>query len=122
MKPPAARAKGTAYERVAEKYLVRHGLELVTRNFTCRLGELDLVMLDGAVLAFVEVRYRENTSFGNPLETITTAKRRKLVRTAEFFLCRHPRFSQSVCRFDAVGLSGSLHDVAVNWIKNAFSA
>ncbi len=92
------------------------------RNFTCRAGELDLVMLDGAALIFIEVRYRERTGYGDPLETITSAKQRKLIRAAEYFLRRYPSFRDHACRFDAMGLSGPMNHVEIRWIKNAFSA
>ena len=45
--------QGDAAERLAEQYLVRAGLKLVTRNFRCRLGEIDLIMQDGDTLVFL---------------------------------------------------------------------
>ncbi|HRC69195.1 MAG TPA: YraN family protein, partial [Candidatus Competibacter denitrificans] len=57
-------AQGTAAEDLALRYLEARGLALVTRNFRCRGGELDLILRDGGQLVFVEVRSRRSSQFG----------------------------------------------------------
>jgi len=116
------RTKGFEFEQVAEKYLVTHGMRTVCRNYSCRLGEIDLVMLDGATLVFVEVRFRESTAFGGPLDSITPRKQSRVIRTATNFLQRSPKFHHHPCRFDAVGITGSQQPPDICWIKGAFSA
>lgn len=116
------RAAGARYEQLAEDYLQRAGLMTVARNFTCRMGEIDRVMIDGDTLVFVEVRYRADPGFVSPLASITPMKQRRVVRTAQLYLQRHPRFAGCPCRFDAIGITGSLEDPRFNWIKGAFSA
>ena len=61
---PSPRLRGEALETVALNHLCRQGLRPVCRNFQCRLGEIDLIMRDGASLVFVEVRYRAGNSHG----------------------------------------------------------
>jgi putative endonuclease len=116
------RRKGLHFERIAESMLQRAGLHSVARNFTCRAGEIDLIMEDQGILVFVEVRFRASSEFGDPLETITKAKQLRLIRAANFFLQRHPHYLERVCRFDAVGIAGAEADQEVRWIKDAFSA
>lgn len=116
------RAKGTRYEHAAEQFLSSRGLRALQRSFNCRLGEIDLIMLDGDCLVFIEVRYRASIEFGTPLETITLRKRRRIVRAAAVFLQRERRFSERPCRFDAVGITGPDEALAFDWIKAAFSA
>ena len=115
-------AKGSRYEREAERYLLARGLKLVARNFRCRLGELDLVMEDGATLVFVEVRYRQSARYGSPLESVTERKRGRVIKAAEWFLGGAPEYGDRPCRFDAIGITGEKDPLAIDWIKDAFSA
>ena len=75
-------AQGTAAEDLALRYLEARGLSLVTRNFRCRTGELDLIMRDGEHLVFVEVRSRRSTRYGTPAESVTRTKQQRLLRAA----------------------------------------
>ena len=115
-------AQGLSYERAAEKYLEARGLRLLTRNFRCRTGEIDLVMMDVDTLVFVEVRYRSHQGFGGALESITKRKQIRVVRAAATFLQSHAHYQRLACRFDAVGIKGSVSDADFCWIKAAFSA
>jgi putative endonuclease len=111
-----ARSIGAEAERGAADYLIRNGLELVERNFRCRGGEIDLIMRDGAVLVFVEVRARAASRFGGAAESITAGKQARVALAARHYLARH---SLDVpCRFDALLLDGD----RLNWIRNAFEA
>ena len=116
------RSKGLHYERLAEEYLVRHALRLLHRNYNCRVGEIDLIMEDGATLVFVEVRFRESARFGGALESITPKKQARVMRAAANFLQHTPRTAERPCRFDAVGITGSHAPLNICWIKGAFSA
>jgi putative endonuclease len=111
---------GRAAENLARDHLQRHGLRLLTQNWRCRGGELDLVMLDGDTLVFVEVRYRKHVAWGGALESIDGRKRQRLILAAEQFLQRESRWSRHPCRFDVVAL-GPGGD-APNWLRNAFES
>lgn len=111
---------GAWAEREAQDYLETHGLKFVKRNYRCRSGEIDLVMLDGDIIVFVEVRYRASDHFGAGFETITNAKRRRLIAAASSFLARHPRFSKRCCRFDVVSVTGRNYHLHFLWIRDAF--
>jgi len=117
---PTTGQRGDVAEVLACRYLEARGLVLVTRNFRCRLGELDLVMRDGPQVVFVEVRSRVNRRYGRPIETITPTKQKRLLRAAAYYLqktaCTAP------CRFDAVGITSENGVDTVEWINNAFQA
>ncbi|ADQ85416.1 YraN family protein [Methylovorus sp. MP688] len=108
--------QGTEAEERAAIYLQQHGLKLLARNYRSRFGEIDLIMRDGVSLVFIEVRMRKSERFGGAAASITPAKQKKLVLTAEHYLQQH---GASVCRFDAVLLDQAYNIV---WIRNAFEA
>lgn len=110
-------AVGRAAEARALRFLQRQGLRLMARNWLCRGGELDLVMLDGDTWVFVEVRHRSRNDFGGALASLTPAKCRRLLHAARLFL-QARGLMQSPCRFDAV-LSGP--DGTLQWLKNILS-
>ena len=115
------RILGQRAERIAERYLSAKGLELISRNYHCRQGELDLVMMDGNELVFVEVRHRSQSSYGSATDSIAWPKRKRLIAAANCFLAdRHYGLNQ-YCRFDVVSFNGKLSEANIDWIKNAFS-
>ncbi|WP_461422833.1 YraN family protein [Ketobacter sp.] len=112
---------GNQAENLARQHLTKAGLNFCVANFQCKTGEIDLVMKDGSTLVFVEVRYRADTELGSPLETVTSSKQRKLIRTASFFLQQHFGDRWPSCRFDVVGISGPLDGApTIDWVKAAF--
>jgi putative endonuclease len=108
--------RGNQAEEAAAQFLMGRGLRLLERNYRCRFGEIDLIMGDGRTLVFVEVRYRRNKSFGGAVESITSAKRVKLLRAARHYMAASNTFP--ACRFDAVLLDGDTKEL--EWIENAF--
>ena len=106
---------GTQAEEQALGFLRSHGLHLKARNYSCRLGEIDLIMMDGNTLVFVEVRMRRNRAFGGSAESITPRKRMRLIAAARHYLAG--KQALPACRFDAVLIES---DAAPVWIKDAF--
>lgn len=94
-------------EQVAREHLEARGFRFVTGNHSERGGELDLVMFDGDVLVFVEVRQRSSDSFGSAAESLDTRKLQRLQQTAKLFMLRQHGTTDLACRFDAVLLSGN---------------
>jgi putative endonuclease len=108
-------------ERHCEKFLKRKGLKTLTRNFSCRTGEIDLVMVDtDSAIVFVEVRTRADVTFGTPEESITNSKKARLARTARYFLTTN-NIDDRPYRFDVVTivLSQSSHP-QIKHYENAF--
>lgn len=119
---PTRQESGQSAEKLARKHLEKQGLSLVAQNWRCRLGELDLIMLDGKVLVFVEVRYRKHLGWGGALESVDLRKRGKLILAAQLFLQNETRWSKSTCRFDVVAIEPDAQSnrMKLNWLKNAF--
>jgi putative endonuclease len=117
---PGHLRSGRWAEDQALAHLERAGLRLLTRNFRCRLGEIDLVMADGRAVVFVEVRLRSSSRFGSGLETITRAKQRKVIAAARAYLARHGS-DTAPCRFDVVSVTQRNYQPELIWVKDAFN-
>lgn len=115
---------GQSAELFAEHYLLSYGLKTIHRNFSCKIGEIDLIMYDPdkKQLIFVEVRFRKNTRFGTAAESINSAKQKKLIRTAKYYLLTQAKSQQLSCRFDVVAINYQLDKQHTEWIQNAFYA
>lgn len=114
------RAFGAKMENVACDYLQKQGLRFKQCNYSCKMGEIDLIMQDGEFIVFVEVRYRKSKDYGGPIATITKSKQHKIIRTALFYLVEHNQFEKVPCRFDVVAIDEANHQLQVEWIKSAF--
>jgi len=68
------RSQGGEWEKVAETFLNGRGLKTLQRNFHCRMGEIDLIMMDQRTLVFTEVRFRNNNAHGSGAESVTFRK------------------------------------------------
>ena len=118
--PPGASARqraGYAAEQRALDYLTSRGLRLLERNYRVRVGELDLVMADGAELVFVEVRRRADCAYGGAAASVTPAKQARVRRAAQAFLAqRIGSRGWPPMRFDVVAIEGE----RLLWIRAAF--
>jgi putative endonuclease len=108
---------GAQAEAAAARYLQQRGLQLLTRNYRSRFGEIDLILQDRETLVFVEVRMRSGNAFGGAAASVDAHKQSKLVRTAQHYLATLAHIPP--CRFDVVLLSSP---DAIQWVKNAFEA
>jgi putative endonuclease len=126
----ATRDVGLLWENAALSHLRQSALELIARNFTCRLGEIDLVMLDKSrshksgpdQIVFVEIRYRNPAARGDGLASVGAGKRAKLIRTAAIYLQANPKLAGMPCRFDVVACGGTPDCPSFEWIRAAFDA
>jgi putative endonuclease len=108
-KSTPAMITGRESEQLAEQYLLQQGLKLLTRNYLCKVGEIDLIMRDQEHLVFVEVRYRNNRRYGSASESVTFYKQQRLIRAAQFYLQNRGWHTQPPpCRFDVVAIDGTL--------------
>ena len=112
---------GAAAEDAALAQLSGAGLRLLARNARYPFGELDLVMLDGGCVVFVEVRRRASNRFGGAAMSVDAAKRRKLARAAQAWLSSHRQFANASCRFDVVAVTPSAGGLGCEWIRSAFT-
>lgn len=114
--------KGLQYESLANKHLQKQGLKLLQQNFHSRFGEIDLVMLDGNTVCFIEVKYRKSLDFGGAASAISYSKRQKIIKTAQIFMSENRKLANRAMRFDALMLQHIDQDININWIQNAFYA
>lgn len=114
--PGSTGSAGERYEREAEALLQAGGLTLVERNWSCRFGEIDLIMRDGPTLVFVEVRQRNSLRFGGSAASIGSQKQARIERAIGLYLSGLP--NMPLCRVDAV-----LFDPASppQWLRNVFA-
>jgi putative endonuclease len=96
------REKGRKAEDQAENFLLNLGYVILTRNYTIRGGELDIVALDGNTIVFVEVKSRRE---GNPEEAVGSAKAEGLRKAARAYL-RNFAQPESPHRFDMIAVQG----------------
>lgn len=115
--------QGARYEALAAQWLQGRGLYIEQRNFCCKAGEIDIIAREDNTLVFVEVRWRRNPRFASAAASVDRRKQQRLLRTAQFFLQRHPQLTKMPCRFDVVAIEPrqSTDDIAVQWIRSAFT-
>ena len=110
---------GQQAEAFAARFLEKRGLTVVTRNYRCRGGEIDLVCREGRTLVFAEVRLRRNRDFGGAGASITARKQQRIILAAQHYLATQ-NAAASDCRFDCL-LLDRLDERSIEWIKDAFS-
>ncbi len=110
--------KGAAYEEQAALFLKKAGYEILDRNWSCPMGELDIVARKDGTVVFVEVRARSSAAYGLPSETVNRPKRVKIIKAAMAYLkARAPRAESY--RFDFIGL---MPGAEPEHIEDAFGA
>ena len=108
-------------EDLALRYLLKHNMALLERNFRSRFGEIDLIMQQNNTIIFVEVRSRRNTAFLHPAETVDYSKINKIRRTSQVFMQKTPARKHYDWRFDVITLIGRReNEMQIEWIKSAF--
>ncbi|MEO0435814.1 MAG: YraN family protein [Pseudomonadota bacterium] len=136
-----ASVRGAEFERRSALFLQQQGFRIISQNYRCKVGEIDLIAADEHRLLFVEVRARRTKSHGSAASTVARQKQCKIKKCAAFFLQKHPRWANVPCRFDvitwepfaAVGLGAGSEVASANaassggcysahWIPGAFLA
>lgn len=110
-------------ERAAERYLRQLGYQIVGRRERGRLGEIDLVAVDGRPIVFVEVKTRRWTVAGRPDEAVDAGTQQRLTRLALAYLKRHQLLECSA-RFDVLGVTWppGARSPKIEHFRNAFEA
>jgi len=116
----ATQAFGEIGERVAERWLRRKGWRIVQRRFRNGHRDIDLIAERDSLIAFVEVKARNGSAFGLPVEAVNWRKQRELSRSAQVWIERHGR-PDDCYRFDVIGVLVEGATVRVRHIENAFS-
>lgn len=98
--PSSNKLTGRWGEDRAAEFLKKKGYKIIGRNFTCRMGEIDIIAEKGRYIAFVEVKTRKNDTFATAAEFVTASKQRRVAVAAELWLGQNPTKKQP--RFDVV--------------------
>ena len=108
---------GFKFEDIVREFLERENFLFVENNYYTKYGEIDLIFLEKSTktLAFIEVKYRKDESFGYPLESVGYFKQQKIRKLARYYLNEKHYFMHSI-RFDCIGIMGE----KIDWIKGAF--
>lgn len=116
----ARRELGDEVEQRALRLLEAAGLKLLQRQFNHRFGEIDLILEDGEVLVFAEVRYRSHSQFGGALASVDRGKQARLIKAARMWLALHPAYARHPVRLDVIAAEGALDALKLDWIRDAF--
>ena len=115
--------RGRGLEGTAAAFLGRQGCQLLARNYQCRGGEVDLVMMSPVgELLFVEVRSRCAGEYGNAGATVVANKRQRVRHTAAHYLRCNPQLAARPCRFDVVAVDPvqAAGGTQLSWLRGAF--
>ena len=119
--PTARREAGDAAEQAALEYLQQHELKLIVRNYTCRGGEIDLVMLERQTLVLVEVRLRADMRFGGAAASVTARKQQRIMIASRHLLMTRRELAKYPARFDVMAIEPQADGLLkLEWIRDAF--
>lgn len=111
---------GQKGEKQAAKYLKKKGYKLVTANYRCQYGEIDLIARDADILIFIEVKTRTSTDFGDPAAAVDYRKQQQISKVAHHYLVTHHNDDVDA-RFDVISvLSPNGKKTEIEHITNAF--
>ena len=113
---------GDKGEDLACRYLTGRGYVICDRNFSCKMGEIDIVAADisKGIICFVEVKTRKNTDFGQPCQAVDRKKQHKLKRTAEYYLMTRKEYSSLQPRMDIAEILHTDEGWYIRVTENAF--
>ena len=113
---------GATGEKLARDFLKKKGYKIRETNFRCREGEIDIIAQKKDCLVFVEVRTKTSADFGSPEESVTFAKKERLIASALAYLNSHKDLPQSWrIDFVAVELDQNGKATRIELIENALS-
>ncbi len=112
-------AFGKAGEELAVRYLKKKGYKVLEWNYTCPVGEIDIIAKDKKTIVFVEVKTRRSMSYGSARLAITPRKQRKISMTALYYLKSNHQMDQDA-RFDVVTVQSIGATQEIDLIQNAF--
>ncbi len=107
---------GEKYETQAVEYLKSQGFSVLKRNFRNRIGEIDIIALEGEMLCFVEVKYRKDHRYGYPEEAVTPNKQRVIRQVSQYYMGKEQISENRMIRYDIVAISKE----SIRLIRNAF--
>lgn len=111
--------KGYEYEKIAKNYLIDRGYVILEENFSCRLGEIDVIASKENRLHFIEIKGRLSTKYGYPREAVNKQKQKRIILAAKYYFMQKGT-DDFHCQFDVIEII--VENKIINHIKNAFWA
>lgn len=108
---------GKQKESLACELLKMNGYQIIERNYSCRLGEIDIIAKDGMYLVFVEVKYRKNTASGFGFDAVDDRKQKKIRNTSLYYLTTQKKSIDIPVRYDVIEIIDRKYRIQ----KDAFS-
>lgn len=110
------RAVGAQKELIASDFLRENNVKILEMNFRCKSGEIDIIGMDNDYLVFYEVKFRSNTRYGYPEESVNHRKQHKIYQASQYFMLIHNIADNTPIRFDVISILGN----EIKHIRNAF--
>lgn len=110
---------GQCGEETVVRYLEKNGYTILTKNYRCKIGEIDIIARDGADLVFIEVKTRSGLGYGSPAAAVTLRKQRQITRAAQWYLAEQQLFDVPA-RFDVISVLYGKTNQQIDHINNAF--
>ena len=107
---------GSKYEELVTKYAIKCGYKIIEKNYRTRFSEIDIIIKDNDIIAFVEVKYRKSNSSNNAIYSVSKAKQKRISSCALSYISSKKLSLNNKFRFDVVAIDGK----EFKWIKNAF--
>ncbi len=113
---------GNLGEQTAKNYLIKNGYKILTTNYSCRFGEIDIIAMDKECLVFIEVKTRTSGKYGHPENAVNYWKKKHLELTARNYI-DYKHMGNYIARFDVVEVFAKYADnnfiaERINLIKN----
>ncbi|MDO5718038.1 MAG: YraN family protein [Tissierellia bacterium] len=109
--------KGRIGEDMAAEYIEKIGMKIIDRNFRLPIGEIDIIAMDGDIIAFIEVKSRKTDKYGTPSEFVDLKKQKRILNTAEIYM-KNNSLTELQPRFDICEIYSGKSEI--NYIENAF--
>ncbi len=106
-------------EDLACEFLVKNGFKIHARNFKCKLGEIDIVAIKNKVVHFVEVKTRTTTIFGDPENSVTAKKQKRIILTSKIY-SKYKNLENFNFQFDVISILSPLISKKIQFFENAF--
>ena len=110
--------KGEHGEQIAKQYLAGKGYSIITANYRCPYGEIDIIAKSESCICFVEVKYRKSLKFGMPREAVTKTKQAKIKETAMHYIFEN-EITDTDFRFDVIEIIDDIN-IEITHIQNGF--
>lgn len=110
------RFKGSYYEDMAVNYLENNGFKILSRNYKCYVGEIDIIAIKDNILRFIEVKYRKDNQYGSVFDSLSSRQQIRIMRAADRYLTEYGISDDVHCSFDVIMIQANQS----NYIFNAY--